>query len=121
VAVLAAILLVLLGVFHLLMGVAGVVGDEALAPAEGFAFDLRTDAWGWIHLVVAAVLMAAGIGLLIAAPWARSVAVLGAVMSAIVCFAFIPIHAAWSIVPIALDVLVLCVLVLGGSRPAREG
>lgn len=115
-AAMAAILLVLLAAFQLLMGIA-VLSGEPLDVDPGFAFRFTSEAWGWTFAVLSMPCLAAGMGLFLDMPWARPVAVLSCVTSAIVCFAFVPIQGRWPTLVIALDLAVLALLVL--RRPRR--
>ena len=77
-------------------------------PEYVFAFDVGT--WAWIHLIWGAIVLIAGFSLLSGATWAR---VLGAVIAAIAAaqaFVFLPYQPFWSIIIIALSVLVIWAL-----------
>jgi hypothetical protein len=119
-AAMAAILLVLLAAFQLLMGIATISGD-GLDVASGFAFRFTSDAWGWTFVALSVPPLAAGMGLLLGASWARPLSLLSCVTSSIVCFAFVPIQTAWSILVIVLDLMVLGLLVLRWRRRTPPG
>jgi hypothetical protein len=75
-------------------------------------------AWGWIHLILGALVLAAGVTLLMGQLWARFVAVGLAVVSAFTNMLFIAAYPLWSIVAITLDVIVIYAVVVHG-REAR--
>ena len=80
---------------------------------------LTTDnAWGWIHLIVGVVVIAAGYGVFSGAAWARVVGITLASLSAIANFFFIPYQPVWAILIIALDVLVIAALAAYGPEEA---
>ena len=107
----AAIVMVIIGFFQILTGLAAIFEDEFFVLGQNYAFDLDVTAWGWIHLIMGVVVLAAGWGLFSRQTWARSVAVLLAVLSAIVNFFFIPYYPFWSLLMIALAVWVIWSLV----------
>jgi hypothetical protein len=64
------------------------------------------------------VVAVAGFAVLSSATWARVVGIIVAVLSAIANFLFIPYYPFWSLLIIALDVLVIWALAAyGGRRP----
>ncbi len=77
-------------------------------------FDMT--AWGWVHLVLGLVLIAAGIGIMSGVMVARIVAVIVVGISMIVNFVAIPIYPVWSLVVLALEVVVLWALVVHGRE-----
>lgn len=106
----AAIMMVLIGAFHAITGLAAIINDEYFVVVRGYAFDLDTTAWGWIHLILGLAAAAAGIGLFYRTVWAGVVALFMATLSAINNFFFIPYAPLWSILLIALDVWVIWAL-----------
>ena len=93
---------------------------EATLEFFDYTFDLDTSAWGWIHLIVGAVVFMAGLSLLAGAVWAQVVAITLAVISAVTNFFFIPYYPFWSIVIIALNVWVIWALTRPGLRTGTE-
>jgi hypothetical protein len=103
----AACILTMVGAFQAIAGLVAIIDDEFYVVARNYTFELDTSTWGWIHLVVGIALLATGAGLFTGASWAGVTAVVLAVLSAIVCFFFIPFYPFWAIVIIALDVWVI--------------
>ena len=57
----AGVMMVLLGAFHILQGLVAVFRDEYyLISSSGLVLNVDYTAWGWIHIVGGAVVMAAG-------------------------------------------------------------
>lgn len=119
----AAIMLIMIGVFHAIAGLAGIIENEfySVVPAAGteatadvyfLQFDATT--WGWIHLIGGLIVMSAGFGLFRGAVWARTVGVIVAVISAIVNFAWLPWYPVWSLVMIAIAITVIWALTAHG-------
>lgn len=119
----AAFMMILIGSFHAIAGLAGIIEDEfyRFAPAVGteaagdvyyLQFDATT--WGWIHLIFGITVLLAGFALFSGAVWARTVGVIVAVISAIVNFAWLPWYPVWSITMIAVAVAVIWALTAHG-------
>jgi hypothetical protein len=111
----AACVLSLIGAFHLIVGLAAIIDDNFFVVTRNYTFDLDTTAWGWLHLLLGAVLLATGIGLFGRRGWAGMTAILVAGLSALANFFFIPYYPFWAILVIALDVWVLWALTRPGA------
>ena len=103
----AACILTLIGAFQVVAGLAAIFKDDFFVVSENYAFDLDVSAWGWIHLLLGALLIFAGWGLYKGKAWAAGVAIALAALSAIANFFFIPYYPFWSLLLIALDVWVI--------------
>ena len=103
----AATMLTLIGVFQAIAGLVAIFNDEFYVVARNYTFDLDVSAWGWIHLILGAGVLAAAFGLFSGATWAAVVTIVIAVLSGIANFFFIPYYPLWSILVIALDVWVI--------------
>ena len=119
----AAIMLIMIGAFHAIAGLAGIIDDEfyRVVPAAGtetsgdaYFLQFDTTTWGWIHLIGGVIILLAGFGLFQGAVWARTVGVIVAVISAIATFAWIPYYPVWSITIIAIDITVIWALTAHG-------
>jgi hypothetical protein len=106
----AATMMVLIGAFQAIAGLAAIINDQYFVVVRGYAFDLDVTTWGWIHLILGLATAAAGFGLFARTVWAGVVALFVAVLSAINNFFFIPHAPFWSLLVIALDVWVIWAL-----------
>jgi hypothetical protein len=106
----AATMMVMIGAFHVIAGLAAIINDDYFVLVRGYAFDLNITAWGWIHLILGLAIVATGIGLFSRQKWAGVIAVFLVVLSAIDNFFFIPYQPFWAILLIALDVWVIWAL-----------
>jgi hypothetical protein len=106
----ASTLLLLIGLFQVINGLAAIINDEFYVVARGYTFNLDTTAWGWVHLILGVLLLAVACGLFVRAAWAGVLAIWLAMLSAVTNFFFIPYYPFWSIVIIALDVWVIWAL-----------
>jgi hypothetical protein len=78
-----------------------------ISGPRGNVINLDYTAWGWIHLIVGIVVVLAGLGLFTGSVWASVVAVVVAVLSAVANLFVIGAYPVWSVIVIALDVLVI--------------
>jgi len=110
----AGVMMMIIGIFHAIAGLAGVVKDNFYAVTPNYVFEFDTTTWGWAHLIGGIVILLAGFGVFSGAVWARTVGVIIAVISLLASFAWIPIYPIWSIVIIAIDVAVIWALTVHG-------
>jgi hypothetical protein len=113
--VFAASMLTLIGVFQIVAGLVAVFNDEFFVVTRNYTFDLDVTAWGWIHLIIGALMVVVGLGLFGRRTWAGVTAIMLAMLSALMNFFFIPYYPLWSIVVIALDVWVIWALTRPGA------
>src|SRR6201994_4320539 len=102
----ASILLLVVGFFNLIYGIAAIANSHVFVANAHYVFgNLR--AWGWITLVIAVLQLAAAAGILAGNQLARwfAVAVLG--LNAIDMMFFIPAYPFWALAIIAMDVVAL--------------
>ena len=113
----AAMLMILMGAFHAIDGLVAIFNDKYyLVPSTGLVVSVDYTAWGWVHLILGLVAIAAGIGLFRGAMWARVTGVIVAGVSAIVNFAFLGAYPVWAVTIIALDVLVIYAITVHGRE-----
>jgi hypothetical protein len=117
----AAVLMVVIGLFQILEGIAAIsLGGTFVDPA-GFAYRVNNTAFGWIQLVIGIVAIAAGLALFTGRLWARAVVIAMAAISAIANFFYLPYAPVWSFVIMALDVFVVWAVATARSpRMLRE-
>jgi hypothetical protein len=105
--VFAGVVMIMVGTFEVIAGLAAIFDDDFYVVTQNYVFDLDTTAWGWIHLLLGTVVGLAGVSLFSGATWARAVAIILAVLSAVANFFFIPYYPFWSLLMIALAVWVI--------------
>jgi hypothetical protein len=115
--VFAAMMMIMVGSFQVIAGLTAlfnsgyyVVGEDQLLVSADFT------AWGWTHIILGAVALAAAFGLLAGQMWARVVGIAMALVSAVVNLAFIAAYPLWSIMVITLDVLVIYAIAAHGRE-----
>lgn len=106
-----------LGMFHVIQGLVALFREEYYQVGYSqLIVHVDWATWGWIHLIGGVVAMAAGIGLFAGQTWARAVAVLLAVISAIVNLGFLAAYPVWGVLMITLDVLVIWAVTVHGGE-----
>jgi hypothetical protein len=110
----AAFMMILIGSFHIIAGLAGILEDEFYVATKEWIFQFDGTTWGWIHLLAGIVILLAGFGLFSGAVWARTIGVIMATVSAIANFAWLPYYPIWSVVMIAINVFVIWALTVHG-------
>ena len=111
----ASILLVVVGCFNIIYGIAAISQSHVFVTHAHFVFsNLRT--WGWITLILGALQLLAGVGVLAGNQLARWFAVAVIALNAIDQMFFIPAYPFWSLTIIAIDVVALWGLCAYGSR-----
>jgi hypothetical protein len=119
----AGLMLIMVGIFQAIDGLVALFKDEYyVVRADGLVVNVNYTAWGWTHLIIGALLVLVGLGLLMGQTWARVAGIILATLSAIANFAFIAAYPFWSIMIITIDVLVIYALAAHGKevRAARE-
>lgn len=114
----AGVLMIMSGAFQAIAGLVAIFDDEFYVIGRNYTFDLDVTGWGWVHLILGALLLLVGFSLLARRAWAGIVAVTIAVLSAVANFFFIPYYPFWAIVIIALDVWIIWALTRPGALRA---
>ena len=106
----AGVLMIVAGVFNAIEGLVALFHNEVYVagPRYVFAFDLTT--WGWIHIILGIIVLAAGVGVITGQLWGRVVGITIATLTILANFAFIPYYPVWSMLIIALNVFVIWAL-----------
>ncbi len=77
-------------------------------------------AWGWGHIILAIVLLTAGLSLLSGHLWGRIVGAIAASIALVVNLAFLPAYPVWSILAAIIDVLILYAILVHGREAEVE-
>ena len=117
--VFAGVILMMIGIFHALTGLAAILENEFFVVGSNYAYEIDVTAWGWLHLIFGVIVALAGVGVWNGATWARIVGMTLATISAIGNFFFIPYQPVWAILMIALAVLVIAALASYAPREPR--
>ena len=118
-AAFAGAIMLLVGIFHGLAGIAAIFENEFFVAGPNYLYEVDVTAWGWIHLILGVILVFAGIAIYSGAAWARSIGVFLAILSAVANFFFIPYYPVWSVLIIALNIAIIWALVVYGPEQAE--
>ena len=110
-------MMVLIGIFGAIEGLVALLREEYfLVTKNGLLVTTNFTAWGWTHLILAALVLAVGFGVLAGQTWARVVGIGLVMINAIVNLAFISAYPVWSTILITLDVIVIYALAVHGRE-----
>ena len=115
--VFAGVMMLMMGAFHVIQGLVALFQDTYyLVGQEGLVVQVDYTTWGWVHTILGAVVILAGVALLAGQMWARIVAIILAFGSALVNIAFLGAYPLWSLTMIAIDVLVIYAVTMHGKE-----
>ena len=112
----AGVMMIIGGGLNLFYGIVAAVNDEWVVFTNRSNVYLDISEWGWVHIIMGAIVLLAGIGVFSGNILARIVGVIVASISLIVNFFFIPVYPLWSLTVIVLDVLVIWALTAHGRE-----
>jgi hypothetical protein len=113
----AGVMLAIVGVLQAMQGLAALFNDDFYAVHKsGLVIHLDYTVWGWAHLLLGAIAILTGAGILAGNIVARVVGVVLAMVSAVVNLLFLPAYPLWSALVIAFDVLVIYALTAHGGE-----
>ncbi len=118
--VFAGTIMIMIGVMHVFQGIVALVNDTFYVAGEEWVLQLDVTSWGWVHLILGAVVALAGFFVFSGAVWARTIGVIMAVVSGLASFAWLPYYPVWALVVIALDVFVIWALTAHGREIAES-
>jgi len=116
----AAFAILVAGLLNVVSGLVAIFSPKTVLSwtRDGIAVvDVST--WGWVHLVLGALLVLAGFALFAGSWWARLVAVVLVIINLVAQFVSLPITPWWSLVVIALDAVILWALTVHGDEVER--
>jgi hypothetical protein len=113
----AAIFMMITGALNAIQGLAALFRDEAYWVTLGGAvvtFDVTT--WGWIHLISGILLVGIGVLLMKGSTFARVIGIILVALNLIAQFSWATLYPFWSLIAIAVDVLIIYALVVHGRE-----
>ena len=116
IAYFAGILLITLGGFQILQGLSAVLKDDVFVKGVDYVYAIDLTTWGWVTLLLGALALAIGVGILKGQVWALSAGIGYAVLSALAQFTFMPYYPLWALLVIFMDILVIWALARQISR-----
>lgn len=119
-AAFAAIVLLLVGVLHIMAGLAGILEDEFYVATPNWLLQFDATTWGWIHLIGGILVVLGGLSILKGHMYGRIIGVTAAGISLIANFAWLPYREFWGLVMIFLDVAIIWALTVHGRDLAHD-
>ncbi len=116
VATLGGVILLLTSGMELLNGFSAIANDEQYAEGSDYLYRFDMQVWGAVHVVIAVVSAAVAIGIIARKSWAQIAGIVVAGLAAVGNFAFIPLYPVWSLVVVALNILVIWALLTQMGR-----
>ncbi|WP_308222427.1 hypothetical protein [Kitasatospora sp. A2-31] len=108
--VFAGVLMLINGFFEAFRGIMAIADDDVFLTTPRYVFRFDLTGWGWVHVIIGAVVALIGGFLLSGARWARWAAVAVVALSALENFLDLPYYPFWSIIVIAADVFIIWAL-----------
>ena len=110
----AGVILITVGIFQAFAGLAGLIENEFYAVTPEYVVQFDATTWGWIHIIIGLIVIAAGFGIFSGNVLARTVGVFAALGSMISVFAWLPWYPVWGIIVIAMNIAIIWALTVHG-------
>lgn len=117
-ATFAAVLMILGGSFGVLEGISLVAKGTYYVQPNNYWINTDASTWGWIHILLSLVVVAAGFGVISGAAWARWLGIIFVSVQAMANFLFIPVQPWWAITLILVDLWIIHALFVHRREPA---
>jgi hypothetical protein len=117
----AALMLMIIGVLNILEGIVAIVYRQRTVVVADQLYVINLTGWGILVLASGVLLAGAGLGVLSGRTWARVVAIVFTALHAIVQVGWLAAYPLWSLLMLALDVVVLYALTAGWRRVTAAG
>jgi hypothetical protein len=112
----AGSMMVVLGAFNALDGLVALLNSRWYVGRQSDLLTFNFATWGWFWLIFGLVTLAAGFGVLAGQTWGRVVGVVVALLNAVAQMAFVAAYPFWSVLIIALDIVVIYALTAHGRE-----
>ena len=115
----AGVLLLVAGFWNMIYGIAAIANSHVFVANAHYVFGNQR-AWGWVTLIIAILMLLAGVGVMVGNQLARWFGVVVVGLNAINQMFFLPAYPFWSLMIIAVDIVALYGLCAYGSRANIE-
>jgi 4-amino-4-deoxy-L-arabinose transferase-like glycosyltransferase len=106
----AAIMLMAVGCFQILQGIAALANDEFFVTGSDYVFSFDVTAWGWFHVALGLLGVGIGIAILTRTTVGLLAGIALAFVNLVAEFAFLPHYPFWAALLIGFNVLVIWAL-----------
>lgn len=113
-----AMILVMNGILQILEGVSALSDDRIIVLGQQYAYQWTPTGWGWIHVVLGALIALIGLAVMTGSDIARVFAIILACLAIITNFLWLPYYPWWSVLLIALNMFVIWALATWQPRRA---
>lgn len=110
----AGTMMILVGAFQVINGIAALNNDTVIVRSKNYTFGLDLTAWGWIHVILGALIALVGFMLFSRRAWAVIAGIALVMLSAVNNFFYLPHYPYWSILVIAIDIWIIWALTRPG-------
>jgi hypothetical protein len=117
--VFAGVLMLIEGFLDAMWGLAAIINNEVITVGGHGVVVWDITAWGWGHLILGSLVALTGLGLLAARGWARVLGIVFVSLNLIVQFGTFTLFPLWSIMIIAIDIVILYQLTARWESAAR--
>ena len=112
----AGTMLLIGGTLSIIYGLVALLNDQWVVFGNRGSVYLDLTAWGWVHLIIGALIVLSGFGVFTGNVLARTVGVIVAAVSMIANFLWLPVYPFWAIIIIVIDALVIWALMVHGGE-----
>ncbi len=112
----AGVMMIVSGIFAGIEGLTALLKNNYYVVAKESLVVFNYTTWGWVHLLLGMVILAAGFAVINGSVWGRVIGVFLAVLSLVANMAFVNAYPVWAIIAMIVDVLVIYALVVHGKE-----
>jgi hypothetical protein len=112
----ASLMMTLLGGMQIIAGLTALFKDDFYLVTQQHLIAFNYTTWGWINIVIGALIFCAGLALMSGKMWGRVIGGILAVMSALTNLAFLNAYPLWSIIALIIDGCVIYALAVHGAE-----
>jgi hypothetical protein len=109
-------MMIMMGSLHAIYGLAAILNDQWVVWTNRGSVYFDVSEWGWIHLIAGIILALVGVGVLLGNVIARAVGAIVVGVAFILNFLTMPLYPLWSLVAMAVALLVLWALIVHGDE-----
>jgi len=112
----AGVMMIVAGLFNVIIGLVALFRSDYYVRGPQGLLVLDLTGWGWVHLILGALIVLTGFALFTGAAWARVITVLLAGFNALTQLVFISAFPLWGVIVIAVDILVIWAVTAHGNE-----
>jgi hypothetical protein len=109
-SVFAGTILATVGLVQVFEGLSAVLKDDVYVTTRDYVYQFDLTTWGWVHLIIGALVLAVGVAVLAGQRWALVVGIILASLSLLAQFLFMPWQPLWALTVIGINVAVIWAL-----------